>query len=74
MKANVGSELSTPASPTTYRMNRIAIPSVPKKDAMTLRIRTIGATTAWSRIPRISPITRSAIGTISLRSRVVEWS
>ena len=73
MKANVGSELSMPAWPTTKRMNRMPTPSVPKNDAITVAISTSGATTASSRTPRITAITASAIGTISFRSRALAW-
>ena len=71
MKANVGIEASKPASPTTKRINRIEIPSVQRKERMTLAIRINGATSARSRIARMIAMTSRASGTISLRSRSV---
>ena len=44
-------------------------PNVPKKEITTDAISTSGATSAWSRIARITAISKSASGTMILMSR-----
>ena len=74
MNANSGIEESNPASPTTKRMIRIEIPSEQANDRTTLSRSTSGATSACSRIARITAITTSARGTMISMSRWFAWS
>ena len=69
MKAKVGSDASTPRSPSTSMKKKTDSPSVPKNDATTVAMSTIGATTARSSTPRMIAMTSSATGTITRMSR-----